>query len=80
VWYFDLAAQQLPVKVVAVYSAFHANFTNTSRGRVKSDINYTMMLFASSSFKPHHPMASKNEGTYWNSNGVGYRDNSFVEN
>jgi hypothetical protein len=80
---FDLAASAITSQGGYVYSAFHANFTNTSdRGRQKSDINW--YIPANDAGLPaqasnQYPMA-QNEGTYWNSNGVGYyRDNSFVK-
>jgi TonB-linked SusC/RagA family outer membrane protein len=80
---FDLSASAITSQGGFVYSPFHANFTNTSdRGRQKADINW--YIPANDAGLPvqvsnEYPMA-QNEGTYWNSNGVGYyRDNSFVK-
>jgi TonB-linked SusC/RagA family outer membrane protein len=80
---FDLAASVITSQGVYVNSPFHANFTNTDdRGRQKLDINW--YIPANDAGLPaqvsnEYPMA-KNEGTYWNANGVGYyRDASFVK-
>lgn len=80
---FDLSASAITSQGSYVYSPFHANFTNTSdRGRQKLDIDW--YIPANDAGLPtqvsnEYPQA-QNEGTYWNSNGVGYyRDNSYVK-
>lgn len=80
---FDLSASAITSQGSYVFSPFHANFTNTTdRGRQKADIDW--YIPANDAGLPtqvsnQYPQA-QNEGTYWNSNGVGYyRDNSFVK-
>ncbi|MFH6942917.1 SusC/RagA family TonB-linked outer membrane protein [Flavobacterium sp. FlaQc-50] len=80
---FDLSASAIISEGSYVFSPYHANFTNVfDRGRQKADIDWYIPandagLPANASNQ--YPMAF-NEGTYWNSNGVGYyRDNSFVK-
>jgi hypothetical protein len=80
---FDLSASAITSQGSYVFSPFHANFTNTTdRGRQKANIDW--YIPANDAGLPvqvsnQYPQA-QNEGTYWNSNGVGYyRDNSFVK-
>jgi TonB-dependent starch-binding outer membrane protein SusC len=80
---FDFTVSAFTNQGVLVFSQFHQNFTDLNdRGRQKLDIDWYIpenTVGLPANFSNEYPQ-SRNEGTFWNSNGVGYyKDASFIK-